>query len=279
MTLKIKVVSDLHLEFGDIVIDNEEHADVLILSGDICIADDFDRHIPDYKSGETVFGERQRSAVQYLKFFDRVSAAFPHVIYVAGNHEFYHGKWNKSLKILSDITAKYGNIHFLENSSVKISDVTFVGGTLWTDMNRRCPMTAHAINNMMNDFHLIRNDEKGYSRLKPEHTVVRFRKTLDYIKHVVQGKHDEKFVVVTHHAPTNLSISAVYKDDYLMNGGYASDLSDFILDHPQIKLWTHGHMHTPSDYSMGETRVVCNPRGYAKESHLSDFNPALLIEV
>ena len=47
-----------------------------------------------------------------------------------------------------------------------------------------------------------------------------------------------------------------------MNGGYSSDLSEFILDHPQIRLWTHGHTHDEFDYMVGTTRVVCNPRGY-----------------
>ena len=47
-----------------------------------------------------------------------------------------------------------------------------------------------------------------------------------------------------------------------MNGAYSSDLSEFIMDHPQIKLWTHGHTHDKFDYLVGNTRVVCNPRGY-----------------
>jgi hypothetical protein len=34
------------------------------------------------------------------------------------------------------------------------------------------------------------------------------------------------------------------------------------MDHPQIKLWTHGHTHHKFDYMIGETRIVCNPRGY-----------------
>jgi hypothetical protein len=47
-----------------------------------------------------------------------------------------------------------------------------------------------------------------------------------------------------------------------MNGAYSSDLSDFILDHPQIKVWTHGHTHHNFDYMIGDCRIVCNPRGY-----------------
>jgi hypothetical protein len=280
--LRIKVVSDLHLEFGDITIPNNG-CDVLVLSGDICIADDLDRNIPDfnpYSSGAVQkMSNRTKSAIRYLEFFKRVSEAFPHVVYVAGNHEFYHGKWVKSLDILRENCAKFTNIHFLETDVFKLDDVTFIGGTLWTDMNNNDPLTLHAVNDMMNDFSIIRNDEAGYTPLRPAHTVVRHRKMLQYIRAVVAEKHDEKFVVVGHHAPSRLSISSNYQDQYLMNGAYASDLSEFILDNPQIKLWTHGHMHTPSDYMIGDrTRVVCNPRGYVGEQETGwDIN--LVLEI
>jgi hypothetical protein len=62
-----------------------------------------------------------------------------------------------------------------------------------------------------------------------------------------------------------------YASDYLMNGGYRSDLSELILDNPQIVLWTHGHMHDPFDYMIGTTRVVCNPRGYAGHDPQADL--------
>lgn len=281
--MKIKVVSDLHLEFGDIDIKNEEGADVLILSGDICVADDLDRNIPDFNpytpGAVTKLGERQKSAVRYLKFFERVSAAFPHIVYVAGNHEFYHGKWVDSLNVIRETVAKFPNIHFLEMDVFKLDDVTFIGGTLWTDMNKGDPLTLHAVGDMMNDFSIIRNDEQGYTRLRPAHTISRHLKMVKYIQTVIEGKFDEKFVVVGHHAPTRMSIHDNYKSDYIMNGAYASDLSEFMLDHPQIKLWTHGHMHNPSDYMVGDTRVVCNPRGYATEAHLSEFDPNLIVEV
>ena len=81
-------------------------------------------------------------------------------------------------------------------------------------------------------------------------------------RHVIEGKFNEKFVVVGHHSPSTQSIHPRYKDDTLMNGGYSSDLSEFILDHPQIKVWTHGHMHDKFDYMIGSTRIICNPRGY-----------------
>jgi predicted phosphodiesterase len=280
--MKIQVVSDLHLEFGPIVIENAG-ADVLILSGDICVADDLDRNIPDFDpwtaGAVAKLGARQQAAIRYLNFFQQVSDDFAHVIYVAGNHEFYQGKWVKSLEILREVTARYPNIHFLENDIFKLEDVTFVGATLWTDMNDHDPLTLHATNDMMNDFRVIRNDELGFTKLRPSHTVLRHRKTLGYISAVVEGKHDEKFVMVGHHAPSHMSINEHFKDQYLMNGAYASDLSEFILDRPQIKVVTHGHMHDPSDYMIGDTRVVCNPRGYVGEHRTTKFNPNFMVEI
>ena len=61
-----------------------------------------------------------------------------------------------------------------------------------------------------------------------------------------------------------------YKGDTLMNGAFHSDLSEFILDRPQIRLWVHGHMHNVSDYMLGTTRVVCNPRGYTGHESRAD---------
>ena len=64
-----------------------------------------------------------------------------------------------------------------------------------------------------------------------------------------------------------------------MNGAYSSDLSEFILDRPQIKLWTHGHTHDPYDYMIGSTRIVCNPRGYIHYEEIADNFEFKLLEV
>lgn len=281
--MKIKVVSDLHLEFSDINIKNEEGCDVLILSGDIMIAHDLYNHpepmTPYPPEIIKTLGRRQAASQRFRDFLKRVSFQFPHVVYVAGNHEFYHGRWFDSIEHLRAECSKFPNIHFLERETVTIGDITFIGGTLWTDMNKMDPLTLHAVRDMMNDFSLIRNDKAGFIPVKPADTVERFRKTVDYIRLVVEGKHDQKFVVVGHHSPSLLSCHEYYKHDKLMNGAYHSDLSDFILDRPQIKLWTHGHTHHPFDYMIGETRIVCNPRGYEGYETDSGWNPNLTIEV
>lgn len=266
--MKIAVASDLHLEFEDIVLKNTENADVLILSGDILIAEDLHNHAhfdyDPYTPGALAeLGRRQASAVRFRDFLKRCSFQFPHVIYVAGNHEFYHGRWRASLDHLREECARFDNVYFLEQDVKVINDVTFVGGTLWTDCNRGDPMTLHALADMMNDFRIIRNDEHGYTKLRPAHTMYRHQQTVSYLRTVLADRKDHKVVVVGHHAPSYQSIAECYRKDHLMNGGYYSDLDEFILDHPQIKVWTCGHTHHRHHYYIGDTLVVCNPRGYA----------------
>lgn len=263
--MKVALASDLHLEFADIELKNTENADVLILSGDIMIAQDMHDHKEDaIQTAVRIesLGRRQETALRFRNFLKRCSTEFPHVIYIAGNHEFYHGKFVGSLQDLRDECGKFSNVYFMEDDSKKIGDITFIGCTLWTDMNKGDPLTLHAVQDMMNDYSQIRHDGLGYTKLRPIHTLERHRRSVQYIRSIVQDKLDEKFVVVGHHAPSKLSIKQKYQHDQLMNGAYSSDLSEFILDHPQIKLWTHGHTHDNFDYMIGTTRVVCNPRGY-----------------
>lgn len=278
--MKIKVVSDLHLEFSDINIPNDENVDVLILSGDILVAKDLHDH-PEPINPLVPLGTRQEAAVRYRDFLRRCSARFPHVIYVAGNHEFYHGRFYASIDWLREECAKYPNINYLEQDTVIIDDVVFVGGTLWTDMNKGDPLTMHHIRDMMNDFRVIKNDKKGFIPLKPADAIERHIQTKTYIKHVLDNHKDKRCVVVGHHTPSHNSCHPRYANDQLMNGGYHSDLSEFILDHPQIVLWTHGHTHNVYDYQIGTTRIVCNPRGYEAEGYSEEtgWNPNMFVEI
>lgn len=267
--MRIKLVSDLHLEFSDILIKNDQNYDVLILSGDILVA-------------SKVLKPLSEQGVRFREFLKRCSFQFPHVIYVAGNHEFYDsGKFFEGIDILRAACGVYDNIYFLERDTKVIDDIVFIGGTLWTDLNRGDPITMHAIRDMMNDYRAIRNDKSGYVNLKPSDTAERHIRTKEYIELILKQNADKKCVVVTHHAPTYQSVSEYYRQDYVMNGAYYSELSEMILDHPQIALWTHGHMHQPFDYMVGTTRVVCNPRGYESGHYNEDtgWNPDILIEV
>lgn len=280
----VALASDIHLEFQDINLQNTEGADVLILSGDILVAEDLHNH-PEMSYGPyssvnlADLGRRQLTALRFRDFIKRCSFQFPHVVVIAGNHEFYHGNWKASIQYLRDEYSKFDNVYFLEQDLKVINDVTFIGATLWTDCNNGDPLTLHCLTDMMNDFRIIRNDTLGYTKLRPAHTLSRHVQSKQYIKNIVQGMHDEKFVVVGHHAPSRLSTHERYIGQDLMNGGYSSDLSEFIMDHPQIKLWTHGHTHDPFDYMVGETRVVCNPRGYGGHDSQADVFQLKFLEI
>ena len=282
--MKIALASDLHLEFQDINLKNTEGAEVLILSGDIMVAEDLHNHPEmDYGTYSNVniadLGRRQQVSLRFRDFLKRVSFEFPHVVYVAGNHEFYNGRWKESLTHLREECGKLPNVYFLERDIKVISKVSFIGATLWTDCNKGDPLTLHSLSDMMNDYRIIRNDEHGYTKLRPAHSMHRHQQTLSYLKAVLPDMKDKKVVFVGHHAPTTNSIHEKYRRDFLMNGGYASDLSEFILDNPQIALWTHGHMHDPSDYMVGNTRVVCNPRGYAGHDPQADMFELKILDI
>ena len=128
--MKIALGSDIHLEFGDINLQNTENVDVLILSGDIMVAIDLGK--PDQNN----FLEGARS-IRFVDFFKRCSFQFPHVIYIMGNHEHYHGDFaTTGTKIRSMLESNFlSNVYFLDKETKVIDDVTFVGGTLWTDMS------------------------------------------------------------------------------------------------------------------------------------------------
>jgi len=284
--VKIKLVSDLHLEFSDINITNDDKCDVLILGGDIMVAADLHDHphfdFNPYSHGAFAdLSRKQQRVARFRDFLKRCSFQFPHVIYIMGNHEFYHGRFYDSIEHMREECAKFPNIYMLENDTKVIDDVTFIGATLWTDMNKGDPLTMHAIEGMMNDFRIIRNDKRNFAAMSARDVATRHARTLQYFRSVLAEQHDKKFVVVGHHSPSLQSIHPTYAHETLMNGGYHSDLSEFILDHPQIKLWTHGHTHHPFDYMIGETRIVCNPRGYENDGYSEDtgWNPNIVLEI
>jgi predicted phosphodiesterase len=250
--MKIALASDLHLEFGEISLENYQGADVLILSGDICVA--------------SKFRDKDR------KFFRECSESFPKVIYIMGNHEHYNGNFVLTENLLREELEDFENIHLLEKQSVDIGDYTFVGATIWTDMNKNDPNTLWHVNRVMNDFRIISHPNGFYERLTPEIVQEIHNDTMEYIRGVVDANPNGKFVIVGHHAPSKQSVKPRYQGDHLVNGAYSSDLSEFILDRPQIKVWTHGHTHDTFDYMVGTTRVLCNPRGYIYyEDRADDF--------
>lgn len=299
--MKIALASDLHLEFGPISLTNDEGADVLILSGDIIVAHDLlERDVYELRG-------QDRSAM-FHTFFQECSTRFPHVVYIAGNHEHYDGDYANTLSILKDRLSYLKNVNVLDREFIEIDDTIFFGGTLWTDMNKEDPLTLYEIRRKMNDFRIVQDSstpvtykafipkdkpvgmtdedwlqvpyEERYKpefktrtgSLSPETVVVEHKSFLNHLKAGIESRPEMKWIVCGHHSPSKKSTKPFYERDTLINGAYSSDLTEFILSHPQIKLWTHGHTHHEFEYKIGETTILCNPRGYiGYEPRANDF--------
>lgn len=104
--MKIRVLSDIHLEFGPFEPPKAD-ADIVVLAGDIS---------------------------QWAEGIRWAHERFPHgrCIYVAGNHEFY-GHEHKSTVESCRWAGQQGGVSFLENDCIVIDGIRFIGTTLWAD--------------------------------------------------------------------------------------------------------------------------------------------------
>jgi Icc-related predicted phosphoesterase len=252
-TMKIAYMSDLHLEFGNDFIPSVD-ADVLVLAGDITTA--------------VGFLDNPKKAELYHTFFREVSNRYRHVIYIGGNHEVYGWKYDSAhMMHVYHALSCYQNIKVIPTYGYKnIDGVRFVCGTLWTSMRNGDPIYARIAKKGMNDFRWI----------TPEEVVITHEETVKAFDVLSRG-HD-KVVVVSHHAPSHASVHPMYVGNEL-NDCYYTDLSEFILDRPQIKYWIHGHMHHRVDYMIGDTRVVANPFGYKHHGENTGFDPQATFEI
>lgn len=264
--MKLLILSDLHNEFEPITANAAAiaSADVVILAGDI--------HTKD-------------KSVQWARSFVNDNAK--PIILIAGNHEFYHGHFDRTLEKLRN-AARDSNVHFLENEAVTLGDVRFLGCSLWTDFklyeNHMSPMVCmRNAQDAMTDYRLIRATP-SFRRLYPADTLRRHEASRAWLQNTLSEPFNGRTVVVTHHAPSTRSIDAQFEGDAL-TPAYASNLENLMGD--SVDLWIHGHMHTSFDYVIGSndiasvkgTRVLCNPRGYSPDHLNPDFDPGLLIEV
>ena len=272
--MKLQIISDLHLEFNDNIVINNAGADILCLAGDICLAQHLHRHPIGHLPNNA---EKGHLAARYRKFFDQVSNEFDQVLYIMGNHEHYSGRWNDTAAHLREALEPWDNITLMDDSWLNFGNVRIVGTSLWTNLNSGDPITMLSVKDMMNDYHAITiKNGAAYHKLRPMDTFNAHTRAVETIKLAAETWRGD-VVVLGHHAPSRQSIHERYKNDWLMNGAFCSDLDEYILSQDKIKLWIHGHIHNPFDYMIGECRVVCNPHGYPRENNM--FNGSLVVDV
>ena len=252
--MKIWLLSDRHLEFADLrqklAIPD---ADVCVMAGDLCRA--------------------PAHGVHWLA--RHISQAMP-CVYVAGNHEYYKASIREALEDGRSAAAGFPGVHFLKNDITVIEGVRFIGATLWTDYRiEGHPEVAmfHA-RERMNDYRQIAKQRSPWQRFVPETAFRMHQQSCLFIDSALKAD-PIKTVVVTHHLPHVRSIPSKFQGD-LLNAAYASDLSGVIAG-GRPPLWVHGHTHDSCDYMVGDTRIVCNPRGYDDEN--GRFDPMLVVRV
>ena len=252
--MKVQILSDIHVEFGNRIPPPAPDADVVALAGDLA----------PYRAevlrdiAETLAGRR--------------------ILYVPGNHEFYGGDIDAVREAMARDCARLG-IELLDRRAVTIGGVRFIGATLWTDFALEGGATVFGAQQTaqqgMPDFRVIRHAGSAFS---PQESARRHAADRDFIEQELRGATDAGLttVVITHHAPTPRSIRPWYQGNAL-NPAFASRL-DALIATFEPPLWIHGHMHDSIDEQLGGTRVVANPGGYTASEN-PRYDPGLCVEV
>lgn len=251
--MKVRVLSDLHIDVGGHVSPPDLGEDLVVLAGDIA--------------------EGLEGLEWAVKAFPR-----PRIIVVPGNHEFYGhdveafvGEYRDAAEALAP-----ERIRMLDRNAMVIDGVRFIGATLWTDfaLYGSAPGALEAVftqsRKVMVDYRRIRVTDSGAKRLlTPEDTIRLHQPARQYLALALASGEPAKTVVVTHHAPHRGSLAPRWADD-LTSAGFVSDLSVLM---GRAAVWIHGHTHTSFDYKANGTRVICNPRGYCSRDGLRCENP------
>jgi predicted phosphodiesterase len=243
--LVIAVASDLHIEFhadegATLAAEMDPSGvDVLVLAGDIAVGD----------------GITDALGLFCRRFADS------DVVYVHGNHEHYGTRRDDVMRATERALARNANLHFLDGTLEVIRGHRFVGGTLWF---RDDPRAARYRANL-NDF-LVVPDFVPWVYEECTRTIAFLEQTL------APGD-----VVVTHHLPSPACVARKWAKSPL-NAFFVCDVEE-LLRARRPALWVHGHTHESVDTTVGETRVVCNPFGYATEKLNGAFDATFRVRV
>lgn len=276
--MKLKIISDLHTEwFGYQT--NHKKAQFKEILNQVFPEQEHDKECVLVCAGD--MGKFHNSYDNSLKLlFSEFSKRFKNVIFTSGNHEYYGstGIWGREHEFWPQKAKLPDNVSFLDIDYKIIDDVMFIGACLWTNCDRRDPLTMYHIEKGMNDYKAISTE--GLVRLTTEDTVERYDISVGFLRGALHWARDNGFkpVVVTHHAPSSKSVHTKYRGD-ILNHAFYSDL-DWLMEDFEIPLWVHGHTHNSFDYTLGETRVICNPFGYIGTLDQNvEFNTDLVVEV
>lgn len=231
--MKIRLISDAHFEFyqDKNLYQNPDNADVLVIAGDLAGG-----HVACWTA---------------LKQF---AGTHEHVLYVSGNHEYYNTfvtEFDDYIRRVSECT----RVHFLNPGMIKIKDVTFIGGNLWTNFQQDIWAKQVAARNIA-DFRYI----KEFSTDKAAEL---HYKHIKFIKEAYATAEGKK-VIISHFLPAVECVAKQFltEDNAAINKYFANNYGGWISELTDVPYWFHGHTHDNVDITLGDTRVIANPYGY-----------------
>lgn len=249
--MKIRILSDLHLEGSNISQIQFKGEDAIVLAGDISAYPEL-----------------------LVEFFERKVPQNIPVFYVLGNHEHEYQHFRQAGSFYKDLLKEFPHVTLLCNESCVFQGVEFIGSTLWSNFEGEGPSNKDALKDWVAkiaDFKRIKSD---FDYITPDEMEQACNESVRYLAQAIEASKAEKQVVITHFAPHLNSVSDRFKNSGIGAGYWVNDLECLL---GKTCLHVHGHVHDSKDYQVGNTRVVCNPRGYSKMMDLSE-NPSFSVD-
>jgi predicted phosphohydrolase len=278
--MKTRIYSDIHLDHY------QEHQlwyppempddlnTTLILAGDLSVGSKF----IETKNNDKKFS-----------WIEQISKKFKQIIIVLGNHDYWPQGGltiiNAKTKLDKMLQEKnITNVKILDCNTHEEDDFIIVGCTLWTDIKKQDHLLMQSISSYMSQDGKIAyktGDHAFWERFTPQKWVSTHFQHKEFIRNIAQKNKDKKIFVVTHHAPLDNLISPQFAG-HPANAYYTSDLSEIILDNPNIVAWAFGHVHHKFDLQFENCRIINHSIGYPQELiHEEDntINPDEIITI
>ena len=242
--MKLQIASDIHREFGHSPNVPDVGADVLVLAGDIGMADD--------------------ETVEWLR---GLSGRYEAVLYVPGNHEFYGKDLDDANSFMNGMSA-FGGYEWMNNQAVQVGERRFVGSPLWANFCHE-PLSMFNAGRAINDFRRIRH---GGGLMTPATMLDLHTEAVAFLTETV--KPDD--IVITHWPPTLMARNTGFPMDDIAKY-FCADIPKVVAS-TRPELWICGHTHYNVDFMFGETRILSNQGGYPHET-IAGYDPGRIVEV
>lgn len=200
------------------------------------------------------------------------------VLLVPGNRDYYRSSIVEGRQEAVSKSAEYPDVYLMDRAIVKLGGLRFIGTTLWGDthLNMSTQLSLYFARKALEDSMNIRTSKRPSRRFSSAHAETMCHEDGEFLREALGQAGVEPTVVVTHHAPSTLSIMPTLLGNAKL-GERSTHLETAIVQHKPA-IWIHGNLPHRSDYRIEATRIVCNPRG-CRLHPVPDFDARLVIDL